>query len=70
MHVADSDPVDIAANYGQRPHRAIFTDDDVADDDRGVVDITARADDRGFILIIANHCFALPEETRIVTIFS
>lgn len=68
--IPDTDLIDISADYGKRPYRAVFPDCDIPDDDRGLVDITVRADTRGRILETANHCFALVKETRIVTIFS
>ncbi len=68
--VADSNDIDVAANHDQRPYRAVIADDDVADNDSGIVDISAFANRRRSIAVTANHCFALQEETRIVTIFS
>ena len=68
--IADADPVDVAANYGQRPDRAVFAHFDVADNDGRLVDIAVCTDTRGSAPETANHCFAPLEETRIVTIFS
>jgi len=68
--IPDTDFIDISTDYGKRPYRAVLSDYDISDYDRGLVDIAVRADTRGCILETANHCFALVKETRIVTIFS
>jgi hypothetical protein len=35
----DADSINVAAYYGHGPDRTVIADDDIADDDRGLVDV-------------------------------